>query len=131
MPCKEFAELAKESHLLIHEATMEDDLWEEARIKRHSTISQAIDMRVKSQSNFTLLTHFSQRYSKLPKLPDPEHTDHDFSRIGVAYDFMTINLSKLKLLPLLLPSLNIIFSEFREQLEQKALKREWRKEMNT
>lgn len=62
LPCDAMVELAQNSTLLIHEATLEDTLAASAASKKHSTISQAIEIGQRSQSQYTLLTHFSQRY---------------------------------------------------------------------
>lgn len=106
---------------------MEDGLEEEAKIKKHSTISQAINMGEKMGAKFILLTHFSQRYSKLPFLPN-ENSNIDFTKVGIAYDFMFISLSHLILLPLLYPSLKVLFNEFMTYLDQKAKLRDIKKE---
>lgn len=103
---------------------MEDELEKEAKIKKHSTISQAINIGVQMNAAFTLLTHFSQRYSKLPLLPGSV----DFSKVGIAYDFMHISLSQLTLLPLFYPSLKVLFSEFAASLDQKTKLRNIKKE---
>lgn len=73
------------SDVLIHEATMEDELLDEAKIKLHSTTSQAIEAGNKMDARFILLTHFSQRYAKLPRFSD-SFTD----RVGIAFDNMKV-----------------------------------------
>ncbi|XP_014205662.1 ribonuclease Z, mitochondrial-like [Copidosoma floridanum] len=123
MPCDGLQKLAHHSFLLIHEATMEDALESEAVARGHSTISQAINTGVKAKVNFTLLTHFSQRYAKLPLLTDTEESGNDYSNVGVAYDLMSISLSKLPLLPLFYKTLKVMFNEFREEVCKKAIKR--------
>ncbi|CAB0031563.1 unnamed protein product [Trichogramma brassicae] len=128
IPCNRFVELAKHSDLLIHEATMEDGLEHQAVIKRHSTISQAINIGIRAEAKFTLLTHFSQRYSKLPMLPNKDQSNIDFSRIGVAFDFMHVSLSQLKLLPIIYPCIEVMFQDFKQKLNDRASKREWLKE---
>lgn len=73
------------SDLLIHEATMEDELVEEAQTKLHSTTSQAIEMGQRMGAKFTLLTHFSQRYARLPRF------NANFTKdVGVAFDNMQV-----------------------------------------
>ena len=47
--------------LLIHEATMEHFMINDARIKKHSTITEAVEEGEGMNAEFTLLTHFSQR----------------------------------------------------------------------
>lgn len=55
----------------IHEATFEEDMWESAVMKRHSTVGEAL--KVIEGSRFGVLTHFSQRYGKAcPELPRGE-----------------------------------------------------------
>lgn len=86
MPCDNLISLGLNSDLLIHEATMEDELHQEAIIKMHSTTSQAIDVGTKMNAKFILLTHFSQRYAKLPRFND-NFTDN----VGIAFDNMMVN----------------------------------------
>lgn len=85
MPSDSLVELGMNSDLLIHEATMEDELAKEAVVKMHSTTSQAIQIGKKMNAKFTLLTHFSQRYAKLPRFND------NFSEnVGIAFDNMQV-----------------------------------------
>ena len=76
----------KNSNLLIHEATMEDQLVFEARRKMHSTMSQAINIGKKMNAKFTILTHFSQRYAKIPYMPNNDLP----SNVGIAFDNMEV-----------------------------------------
>lgn len=121
-PCTTLVDLGKNCDLLIHEATMEDTLEAEARKKAHSTISQAIKIGLDMNAQFTLLTHFSQRYSKMPKLPESS-TAYSLNNVGIAFDNMQVSLSQLSLLPLFYPSLGFMFSDFCMILEKKAQQR--------
>lgn len=67
-PSKDFARMGKDSTLLIHEATFQDDLQGQAIGKKHSTISEAITVGKWMNAKLVLLTHFSQRYAKYSKL---------------------------------------------------------------
>lgn len=88
MPSDSLIELGMGSDLLIHEATMEDELANEAVIKMHSTTSQAIEIGQKMNAKFTLLTHFSQRYAKLPRFND------NFSEnVGIAFDNLQVGIT--------------------------------------
>lgn len=127
MPCEDFISLAKHSNLLIHEATMEDGLEDEAKLKFHSTISQAVKVGVKTEARFILLTHFSQRYSKIPMLPKEEDRGDEFKHVGISFDFMHISLSQLELLPIIYPAIEAVFTEFKQELENKARNRENRR----
>ncbi|KAL2136592.1 hypothetical protein VTI74DRAFT_2897 [Chaetomium olivicolor] len=65
-PSTTFANLARGAHLLVHECTFEDELGGDAVAKKHSTLSEALEVGRKMGARRILLTHFSQRYPKLP-----------------------------------------------------------------
>jgi ribonuclease Z len=91
MPSENLVELGMNSSLLIHEATMEDELAAEAVVKMHSTTSQAIEVGRRMNAKYTLLTHFSQRYAKLPRF------NENFSdNVGIAFDNMLVSTSLSK-----------------------------------
>ena len=69
-PSRNFAKIGKGSTVLLHEATFDDDTKGDAIAKKHSTISEAIGVGVAMGARRVLLTHFSQRYSKLPSMND-------------------------------------------------------------
>uniref|UniRef100_A0A669BHD7 Zinc phosphodiesterase ELAC protein 2 n=1 Tax=Oreochromis niloticus TaxID=8128 RepID=A0A669BHD7_ORENI len=88
MPCDAFVHIGKNATLLIHEATLEDELEEEAVEKRHSTTSQAIGIGMKMNADFIMLNHFSQRYAKIPLFSE------DFNdRVGISFDHMRVSPS--------------------------------------
>lgn len=118
MPCDALIKAGKGSDILIHEATMEDDLAEEAIIKTHSTTSQAIEVGKQMGAKFTLLTHFSQRYAKLPLISDKFH-----GSVGCAFDHMLVRPSDLPILPLLFPALKSLFAEHYEEMQEKTAKK--------
>ncbi|KAL1472917.1 hypothetical protein MTO96_022692 [Rhipicephalus appendiculatus] len=97
MPCEALIEAGKGSDILIHEATMEDDLAEEAVIKTHSTTSQAIE---------------------LPLISDKFH-----GTVGCAFDHMLVRPSDLPVLPLLFPALKSLFAEHYEEMQEKTAKK--------
>ncbi|CAG9773790.1 unnamed protein product [Ceutorhynchus assimilis] len=123
MPSEQLVELGRNSDLLIHEATMEDELETEAIIKLHSTTSQAIQIGKDMQAKHVILTHFSQRYAKLPRF-----NDNFADNVTIAFDNMQVRLDELPLVPLLYPALKIMFAEHYEELEHKTLKRQLRAE---
>ncbi|EDS28618.1 ribonuclease Z, mitochondrial [Culex quinquefasciatus] len=118
MPCQDLVELGRDSTVLIHEATMEDELEAEARVKMHSTLSQAISQGRKMNARFTLLTHFSQRYAKIPRI----ESELD-SNLGIAFDNMDVTIEDLPQLCLFYPALKAMFISHFEEMEQKAIKR--------
>lgn len=65
-PSEAFAEIGKGSTVCIHEATFDDELQGDAQAKRHSTTSEALTIAQKMNARACVLTHFSQRYQKVP-----------------------------------------------------------------
>ncbi|KAI2811521.1 Zinc phosphodiesterase ELAC protein 2 [Blomia tropicalis] len=93
-----FDDAGKDCLLLIHEATMNDDLREEAELKRHSTISDAIQVGLNCNARFTMLTHFSQRYAKIAPVAlveNPSLATYIENNVGFAFDFMNVDLRQL------------------------------------
>ncbi|KAK2159117.1 hypothetical protein LSH36_158g04026 [Paralvinella palmiformis] len=95
MPAYGLVKAGMDCDLLIHEATMEDDMTEDAQAKKHS-----------------------QRYPKIPLFND------NFSdKVGIAFDNMRVRLSELQILPMLKEKLKAVFAEDINNLELEAIKR--------
>ena len=92
-PSENLVEFAENADLLIHDATLDDELWERARQDGHSTSSQAAETAKKAGANWLVLTHISARY-KDPSLL-LEQARKIFPRVDVAEDFMKIDLPLL------------------------------------
>ena len=67
-PSRRFAAIGRDSHVLIHEATFDDELKGDAKAKKHSTTQEALTVGAWMRAKATVLTHFSQRYQKVPVL---------------------------------------------------------------
>lgn len=65
-PSVPFAHIGKGSDVLVHEATFDDDLEGDALAKKHCTTGEALGVAAKMEAKNVILTHFSQRYQKLP-----------------------------------------------------------------
>ncbi|XP_047995037.1 ribonuclease Z, mitochondrial isoform X4 [Leguminivora glycinivorella] len=128
LPTDKLVKIGHDSTILIHEATMEDELADEARIKMHSTTSQAIEIGRKMNAKYTVLTHFSQRYARLPRLYARVLTENN---VGIAFDNMQVTLSDLPLLPHMYGPLQLMFAEHCVDMELKAASRERRKEKSS
>lgn len=72
---------ARGSHLLVHEATFEDGLEGEALAKNHSTTRDAVATGEGAKAAATLLTHFSQRYPKVPAVGDVGEEEKEKEKI--------------------------------------------------
>uniref|UniRef100_A0A5G2R074 Zinc phosphodiesterase ELAC protein 2 n=1 Tax=Sus scrofa TaxID=9823 RepID=A0A5G2R074_PIG len=121
MPCEALVQMGKDATLLIHEATLEDGLEEEAVEKTHSTTSQAIGVGMRMHAEFVLLNHFSQRYAKIP-LFSPDFTE----KVGIAFDHMKVSLGDLPTVPKLMAPLKALFAGDLEEMEERREKRELR-----
>lgn len=67
-PSQPFTKIGKDTTVLIHEATFDDELEGDARAKKHSTTSEALGIGARMNAKAVVLTHFSQRYQKIPVL---------------------------------------------------------------
>ncbi|KAF2202476.1 hypothetical protein GQ43DRAFT_462339 [Delitschia confertaspora ATCC 74209] len=71
-PSYKFGQIGKNSTVLIHEATFDDELKGDAVAKKHSTTSEALGVGAAMGARAVVLTHFSQRYQKFPVLEGVE-----------------------------------------------------------
>lgn len=105
-PCDALVEASRGAMLLIHEATFDDSMGEEAVEKKHCTTKEAVEAGAAAGAYRTLLTHFSQRYPKVPVIDD-NFVDH----VGIAFDLMSVRLQDLPRLPALVPAFKVLFDE--------------------
>ena len=92
--------------LLIHETTFDDDEQgkQNAIVKRHSTVLEAIEVAKQTKAKCCLFTHFSQRYPNLPEsasiagvrrsLPVLGGQGEDEIKLCAAIDGMTLPLTE-------------------------------------
>ena len=90
-PVDELVRVGQECDLLIHEATFENEMVDHAKLKKHSTTQEAIRVSQKMRAKFTILTHFSSRYSRLPQFEEAFVSQN----VAVAFDMMSVRLSQL------------------------------------
>jgi ribonuclease Z len=98
-PDEKFAQLGNGCDLLIHEATFDDSMHEEALKKLHSTVTEAIDIGLAMKAKCLLLTHFSSRY-KFPEMKDIAKSPLGGLIVGIAQDLMYIQMDQFWKLPL-------------------------------
>lgn len=121
MPCEALVQMGKDATLLIHEATLEDGMEEEAVEKTHSTTSQAINVGMRMNAGFIMLNHFSQRYAKIP-LFSPDFNE----KVGIAFDHMKVCFGDFPTVPKLIPPLKALFADDIEEMVERREKRELR-----
>ncbi len=120
-PSTRFAEAGKGADVLIHEATFEDGMKEEAVLKKHCTVGEAIDIACKMDAKTLVLTHFSQRY---PKIPSVNRNESDakamYVPIAFAFDLMKVTPSSLPLATKLTPALRLLYPGQEEGAQTEA-----------
>ena len=88
--CNNAYSLAKDSDLLICEASYADDLIDKADEYKHLTAKQSALIASNSNVKSLILTHLSQRYKTPEKILEEAKTV--FKNTKVAYDFMKVKL---------------------------------------
>jgi ribonuclease Z len=110
-PSDQFAAIGKGATLLIHEATFDDELQGDAYAKKHSTTSEALAVGKKMEARRILLTHFSQRYQKIPVMDS--HGGKDQVAI-VAFDHMRVKIGDFAKLDAFKPALIKLYADKEE-----------------
>ena len=113
-PCDALVSIGMNATILIHEATFEDKKVDDAIKKNHSTMAEAISVGKQMNAFRVILTHFSQRYQKVPPV-----TSHDILRsesaetnscnVILAFDFMHMTFLDILWLPSLSHILSLAF----------------------
>ena len=114
-PCPALVAAAAGAALLVHEATFEDDLADEAAAKKHSTTSAAVQVGAACGASITLLTHFSQRYPKVPVIsPDLA------GGVGIAFDLMSLDFVDAGRVPGLVQPIRVLFEGMERAVAEEA-----------
>jgi len=90
-PCDATREAAAGADLLVHEATFTREEADRARETRHSTAGEAGQVAADAGVRRLVLTHFSARYSELPRLMVAE-AKKSFSSVTAAEDGMEVDV---------------------------------------
>lgn len=121
-PSEDFIRVAHGCDLLIHEATFDHRGTMDALNKKHSTTNEAIDVGRRMGAQFTILTHFSQRFAKIPYF-----TEEFDDKVGFAFDNLTLKCpSHFARLPILKDILKTIHDGTLQDIDAKHLKKEMR-----
>ncbi|KAI0480185.1 hypothetical protein GGR56DRAFT_624947 [Xylariaceae sp. FL0804] len=123
-PSDAFVEIGRGATLLIHESTFDDALAGDARAKKHSTTSEAVGVGRRMGARRVLLTHFSQRYQKLPNMVDVRaepppvvggQTETEKGKkdevVLVAFDYMRVRLGDFRKAQAFVPAVQKMFDD--------------------
>ena len=116
-PSTALARAARGTDLLIHEATFEDGMEAEAALKKHSTVGEALRVALQMDARCTVLTHFSQRYPRIP--PTPTDDSYKFP-IVFAFDYMSLRPGTLVAASKLTPALRLLYPEIENEDNSEA-----------
>ncbi|RUS30018.1 hypothetical protein BC938DRAFT_479946 [Jimgerdemannia flammicorona] len=103
-PSEKLVKVGLDATVLIHEATFEDDMTQEALTKGHCTTREAVEVGMRMNASSTLLTHFSQRYPKIPVFTNAT------SSVGIAFDMMRVRVAELPRLPRFIRAMEVLYS---------------------
>lgn len=120
-PSRQLAMAAIGADLLIHEATFEDGMEAEAVVKRHSTVAEALSVARDMQARCIVLTHFSQRYPRIPPVSNHEKGSDDSTSLKVvfAFDYMRLTPGTLDLASRITPAVRLLYPDNVEDEEIK------------
>ncbi|GKT47844.1 ribonucleases P/MRP protein subunit pop1 [Colletotrichum spaethianum] len=104
-PSDKLVEAGKGATLLIHESTFDDDKKGDALAKKHSTMSEALDVAYRMGARRVLLTHFSQRYAKLPLVEKRTTATGADQAVLMAFDQMRVKLGEFRQAQAFLPAI--------------------------
>jgi ribonuclease Z len=116
-PSGDLAQIGRDATLCIHEGTIANSMMQEALEKMHCTTDEAVGVGRRMRAKYTLLTHFSQRWHRVPEFvlewqPADEEKYHN---VGIAFDRMKVRLGDMWKLPLMLPAFERLYSGERER----------------
>ena len=100
---------------------------EDAVLKRHSTVGEAIDVATKMNAKSLVLTHFSQRYPKISQMNRTKDQNNGMP-IVFAFDFMRLTPKTVNLAAKLTPAMRLLYPESddgdvdEESIEKTAVK---------
>ena len=109
-PTQEFIRIGRGATLLLHEATFDDELHGEAVAKKHSTTSEAIKAGIDMDAKALMLTHFSQRYPKLPIIAKDGHGKQRM-KVALAFDMMRMKVGHIGRFEKFIPALRELYKD--------------------
>ena len=119
-PSIELTQIGRDATVLIHEATVANSEPKDALDKMHCTTDEAISIGKRMNAKYILLTHFSQKWAKVPEFvlewSEMGHgEDKKYQNVGIAFDHMTVKVGEMWKLPLMMDAFEVIYADERER----------------
>jgi len=119
-PSIELAQIGRNATLCIHEATVANSEPRDALDKMHCTTDEAISIGKRMNAKFILLTHFSQKWSKVPEFvlewSERGHGDDSkYENVGIAFDHMSVKIGDMWKLPMMFEAFEVLYLEEKER----------------
>jgi ribonuclease Z len=118
-PSRDLVEIGRNATVCIHEATVAETQPQEALEKMHCTTGEAIMIGKLMAAKYILLTHFSQKWSRVPEfvLEWEKHKDEvdKYGNVGIAFDHMAVKVGEMWKLPLMFSAFEELYADERER----------------
>jgi len=126
-PSRDLVDIGQGATVLIHEATLAESQRQEALDKMHCTTGEAITIGKRMGADHVLLTHFSQKWHKVPEFvldwSQHKHDKEKYGNVGIAFDRMRVKIGEMWKLPLMYPAFEAMYASEREKKHFIASKR--------
>ena len=111
----------QKTNLLIHEATLGTPFLNDCIMKKHTTFTEAVKVSEEMEADYSIFTHFSQRYARIPTF---EEFEVDAAKnCGIAFDHMVITPKNLCTIQTIYPALKIMFQRELQYIEKQSLEK--------
>ncbi len=118
-PSGDLVEIGRNATVCIHEATVAESEPQDALDKMHCTTGEAIMIGKRMGAQNILLTHFSQKWSRVPEfvIEWSKHKDDTdkYGNVGIAFDHMAVKVGDMWKLPLMFSAFEVLYGDERER----------------
>jgi len=116
-PSGDLVEIGRNATVCIHEATVAESQPQEALDKMHCTTGEAIMIGKRMNAKHILLTHFSQKWCKIPEfvVDWSKHKEQGdkYKNVGIAFDHMRVKIGEMWKLPLMYSAYEVMYGDER------------------
>lgn len=115
-PSGDLVEIGRDATVLIHEATVAETQPQDALEKMHCTTGEAIMVGKHMNARHILLTHFSQKWSRVPEFvidwnKHKDEAEGKYENVGIAFDHMSVKVAEMWKLPLMYSAFEVMYGD--------------------